>query len=164
MKDRRQGNMLGVARWGGAPGWSVAQLTKRKWYAEGLAFECTQCGNCCSGPPGYVWVTKEEVARIARFLGRKDDALDRQQVRRVGLKQSLTEKANGDCVFLKREGGKALCSVYEARPSQCRTWTFWSENVESIDAWNRAGRNCPGMDRGKRHDFVALEELRLKKW
>ncbi|MFM1805538.1 MAG: hypothetical protein RL136_2417, partial [Planctomycetota bacterium] len=29
------------------------------WYAEGLRFECTQCGNCCSGGPGAVWFTPE---------------------------------------------------------------------------------------------------------
>jgi Fe-S-cluster containining protein len=33
-----------------------------------LNFTCTQCGNCCSGEPGYVWVTKEEIRRIAEFL------------------------------------------------------------------------------------------------
>ena len=25
------------------------------WYADGLSFECTMCGNCCTGPPGAVW-------------------------------------------------------------------------------------------------------------
>ena len=40
------------------------------WYAEGLRFTCTQCGNCCRGPePGYVEVDADEVAAIAGFLG-----------------------------------------------------------------------------------------------
>jgi len=39
------------------------------WYAHGLHFECTRCGDCCRGAPGYVWVREEEVERIARFLG-----------------------------------------------------------------------------------------------
>ena len=29
------------------------------WYADGLPFTCTQCGDCCTGDPGYVWVTDE---------------------------------------------------------------------------------------------------------
>ena len=30
------------------------------WYAEeGLAFECTGCGDCCTGAPGYVWVIRD---------------------------------------------------------------------------------------------------------
>ena len=50
-------------------------MSSRKWYADGLHFECTQCGNCCSGPPGYVWVTKQDIKAIARHLGRKDESL-----------------------------------------------------------------------------------------
>ena len=26
------------------------------WYADGLRFTCTQCGNCCTGQPGFVWI------------------------------------------------------------------------------------------------------------
>ena len=37
----------------------------RLWYRDGLQFECTQCGNCCTGDPGYVWVTPEEIKAIA---------------------------------------------------------------------------------------------------
>ena len=25
------------------------------WYRDGLRFQCTQCGNCCTGDPGVVW-------------------------------------------------------------------------------------------------------------
>lgn len=134
-----------------------------KWYAGGLKFECTQCGNCCSGPPGYVWVTKQEMTRIAEFIGCKDKRLGKDHVRRVGFKHSLTEKPDGDCVFLKREGGKSYCSIYEVRPLQCRSWPFWSENLKSERAWNCAAANCPGMNKGKRYDFVAVEELRLER-
>lgn len=136
---------------------------KEKWYGAGLAFECTQCGNCCSGPPGFVWVTKEEIARIAKHIGRKDGWLGRDHLRRVGFKYSLTELSDGDCVFLKREGGKSYCGIYKVRPLQCRTWPFWSVNLKSEAAWNRAVETCPGMNRGKQHDFVAIEDLRLKK-
>lgn len=138
-------------------------MGKDKWYAGGLAFECTQCGNCCSGPPGYVWVTKEEIERIAAHLGRKDGRLGKEHVRRVGLKYSLKERPDGDCVFLKRDGKKTYCGIYEVRPLQCRTWPFWSINLKSKAAWNAATTTCPGMNRGKRHDFVAIESLRLKK-
>ncbi|MEK7757087.1 MAG: YkgJ family cysteine cluster protein, partial [Planctomycetota bacterium] len=81
-------------------------FAKDKWYHDGLKFTCTQCGNCCSGDPGYVWATKEEVHQIAEFLGRPDGRLDKTHLRRVGLHYSLTEKPDGDCVFLTRENGK----------------------------------------------------------
>ncbi len=137
---------------------------KEKWYVAGLAFECTQCGNCCSGAPGYVWVTREEIRRISLRLGRTDGTLSKEHLRRVGLnKYSLTERPGGDCIFLTRADGKSGCSIYDVRPLQCRTWPFWSGNVKSPDSWNSVAGGCPGANRGKHHDFVAIEDLRLKK-
>ncbi|MFM7740581.1 MAG: YkgJ family cysteine cluster protein, partial [Planctomycetota bacterium] len=26
------------------------------WYKDGLRFQCSQCGDCCTGGAGYVWV------------------------------------------------------------------------------------------------------------
>ncbi len=140
-------------------------MGREKWYAEGLKFSCTQCGNCCSGDPGYVWATKEEIARIAAFLGRTDGWLDREHLRRVGLRFSLTEKPGGDCVFLKRENGKAMCGIYPVRPLQCRTWPFWNEILESPEAWAQTHRKCPGMNTGRHYDYVQIETIRTqKKW
>ena len=137
----------------------------KKWYRDGLKFTCTQCGNCCSGPPGYVWVTKEEIAGISKFLGRTDGWLDKSQLRRVTLRYSLTEKKGGDCIFLKREGAKRMCSIYPVRPLQCRTWPFWNSNLSSSTAWESAAESCPGMNQGTTHDFVQIETRRTqKKW
>jgi uncharacterized protein len=134
-----------------------------KWYKDGLRFECTQCGNCCSGDPGYVWATKEEIGRISQFLGRTDGWLDAKHLRRVGFRYSLTERRDGDCIFLKREGGKSMCSIYPVRPLQCRTWPFWTVNLQSQAAWDESSRRCPGMNSGTHHAFVSIEELRTKK-
>jgi len=140
------------------------RLAKEKWYQGGLRFECTQCGNCCTGAPGYVWVTREEIGRIAKYLGRDDEWLPREILRRVGFKYSLTEKENGDCVFLKSLGnGQRGCGIYPVRPLQCRTWPFWSSNLRTPGDWAEASEKCPGMNNGKSCDFVAIEELRLKK-
>lgn len=135
-------------------------MAKTKWYASGLGFECTRCGNCCSGPPGYVWVTKAEIEAIAKFLGRTDGTLDRTHLRRVALRRSLTERPGGDCIFLERDGKRAGCSIHPVRPKQCRTWPFWNENLRTDEAWNMAARNCPGMNHGPHHGFVAIEDLR----
>ena len=136
---------------------------RKKWYLDGLKFACTQCGNCCSGPPGYVWVTRNDIARIAEYLGRPDGKLGKEHVRPVGFRHSLTEKPGGDCVFLKREGGRSYCLIHPVRPTQCRTWPFWSENLRSGEAWNSAAGTCPGMNQGEHHSFVAIEKLRLKR-
>src|SRR5262249_9163146 len=133
---------------------------EKTWYSNGLRFKCTQCGNCCTGPPGYVFLTKDEIARIARFLGNADDTLPPDQLRRVGSRYSLTERKNGDCVFLKQVDGKRICSVYPVRPLQCRTWPFWDSNLESPASWRDASRTCPGIDHGTSHKFVQIERVR----
>jgi len=38
------------------------------WYEQGLRFECTRCGNCCTGPSGTVLVAPEELAALAERL------------------------------------------------------------------------------------------------
>ncbi len=131
-----------------------------KWYAAGLRFECTQCGHCCSGEPGYVWVTSEEARRIARFLGQQRQELNGRYIRRVALKLSLTEEPNGDCVFLTRGDGRATCRIYPVRPLQCRTWPFWDSNLRSPEHWAEVARTCTGIDQGRQFSASAIENLR----
>ena len=132
------------------------------WYAEGLRFKCTQCGNCCSGGPGYVWVTETDIARIAGFLGMAVTAFTAKYVRAVGGALALTEKADYDCIFLQRADGKSMCGVYPVRPTQCRTWPFWTGNLKSVEAWTRASQRCPGMcdADGRKYSLEEIEERR----
>jgi uncharacterized protein len=134
-----------------------------KWYGGGLRFDCTQCGNCCTGPPGYVWVTREEIRRISVHLGRSDGWLDKDLLRRIGFKYSLVERANGDCVFLIGTGnGHRGCAIYPVRPLQCRTWPFWSLNLKSASTWSQAGEVCPGMNNGRTFAVDQIEAIRHK--
>jgi Fe-S-cluster containining protein len=126
---------------------------KAPWYREGLRFSCTQCGHCCTGAPGYVWVTRAELADLAAFLGISEEVFARRYLRRVGRRYSLIEKAGGDCVFY--DDG---CSVYPSRPRQCRTFPFWSENLKSRADWEWATAECPGVAQGR---LYSLEEIRV---
>lgn len=149
------------------PSRPAANEASDAWYAAGLQFECTQCGNCCTGAPGYVYVSETEIETIAAFIGRPGQGLERHQYRRVGRAISLTEdKATGDCVFLKRTStGKKICSIYPVRPLQCRTWPFWNSLLESREEWDDAARDCPGMNKGKSYDFVQIEIRRTaREW
>ena len=64
---------------------------KQTWYSEGLRFECTQCGACCSGEPGYVWVDEAEIAAMADELEMSVDGFEHKFVRNVGHDKSLVE-------------------------------------------------------------------------
>jgi Fe-S-cluster containining protein len=118
------------------------------WYDEGLKFHCIGCGDCCTGAPGYVWVTKAEIAALAAALGLHVEEFERQFVRSVGVRKSLVEFSNGDCALF--DGETRRCRVYDARPRQCRTWPFWPSNLSSPAAWERTAERCPGCNRGRR--------------
>ena len=60
------------------------------WYQAGLRYECSQCGDCCTGAPGFVWVNKAEIAELARQTGEENiAAFEEKYVRQVGIRKSL---------------------------------------------------------------------------
>ena len=124
------------------------------WYKDGLRFKCSQCGNCCTGAPGYVWVNKEEVEALAAEVHLSVDEFMSKYVRKVGVRMSLVEYSNGDCVFF--DNVKRTCNVYNARPRQCRTWPFWDSNIRTEKAWQQTCEVCPGSGQG---NLVPLEKI-----
>jgi Fe-S-cluster containining protein len=72
---------------------------------------------------------------------------------------SLKEKSNLDCIFW--EGGG--CSVYTARPLQCRSFPFWSSNLSSKTQWEEIARQCPGVGEGCVHSRREIQQwLRMR--
>jgi Fe-S-cluster containining protein len=115
---------------------------KAPWYKDGLRFGCTQCGHCCTGSPGYVWVNETEIADMAEFLKISPDEFIKKYTRKIGTRLSLKEDSKTyDCVFLK---GK-LCQLYNHRPKQCRTFPWWPENLASPETWKEAATRCEGI-------------------
>ncbi|HKB15929.1 MAG TPA: YkgJ family cysteine cluster protein [Planctomycetota bacterium] len=127
---------------------------RQPWYAEGLRFTCLpDCGKCCTrhGAYGYVYLEEGDAERLASQLG-----LDAATFRRT-----YTAKDDGHlvlrmdepaCPFL--EGSR--CRVYEARPTQCRTFPFWPENLRSRVRWERLREFCPGIGEGEVHPLHVI--------
>lgn len=132
--------------------------TELPWYHGGLRFTCTQCGNCCSGAPGHVWVTNEEIEALAAAVGEDPARFEEVYVRKVGARKSLRERANGDCVLL--DADKRTCTAYEARPRQCKTWPFWDSNLKTPADWAHTCEVCPGSGRGKLYQLHQIEVQR----
>lgn len=130
------------------------QVTSEPWYKGGLRFRCTQCGDCCTGPPGFVWVNRQELEEIAAFRGETVERLRTEFVRQVGVRYSLRERANGDCVFL--DATTRRCTVYAVRPRQCRSWPFWPSNLRSPQDWQQTCEVCPGAGQG---EIVPREQI-----
>ena len=124
------------------------------WYGDGLRFTCTQCGKCCTGA-GFVWISAVEMAELAVLLGTTLDRFVQKYVWMVDDEYVLKKHPNGtDCVFLK--DGK--CTAYEARPSQCRSFPFWRQNLDSAESWRQAAEKCEGISDAS--PVVSPEDIR----
>ncbi len=130
-------------------------MREAPWYKDGLRFKCTQCGDCCTGAPGYVWVNKEEITNLAQLVGMGVEHFEAKYVRKIGIRKSLVEFPNGDCVFFDGESRK--CTVYEARPRQCRTWPFWDSNIRTEAAWKTTCEVCPGSGKGPLVPLIQIQ-------
>lgn len=113
------------------------------WYRQGLHFSCTQCGKCCTGLPGFVWITDAEIVQMAQFLKISVSIFKRLYVRRIGQRYALTERKSHQhsCVFYQNQ----QCQVYAARPLQCRAYPFWQENLLSEQSWTQTTQECEGI-------------------
>ncbi len=126
------------------------------FYDNGLRFTCRMCRYCCSGEPGYVYLSEEEIINLAKFLEMPIDQFMKVYCRTVDhgdyLMVSLREKSDYDCIFLTDKG----CSVYPVRPKQCATYPFWENIMSSPEAWLEESRRCPGIGEG---ELISKEEI-----
>ena len=105
---------------------------------------------------------------MAESVGLLVDQFLRRYAHRVHGRLTLNEvrtEHGYDCVFLRRDpnNGKALCSIYEVRPQQCRTWPFWPENLHGSRGWQAAAETCSGMKAGLKEQghFYPVEQIRI---
>lgn len=122
-------------------------MKNSKFWSQGIQFQCQGSGNCCvsRGGYGYVYLTKTDRRRLAKKLGISAPSFTKLFCEQEGGIWKLKNGTTDDCLFLKDK----RCSVYEARPTQCRTWPFWPE-VLNAKTWNGEVKTfCPGVGKGK---------------
>jgi Fe-S-cluster containining protein len=124
------------------------------FFDQGLRFACTQCGGCCTGDPGTVYVSAAEVARISGFLKMARSAFIHRYLYPFRDSYSIGEDDDGRCLFYA-DG----CRIYAVRPLQCRAFPFWFSNLRSESAWKRLEKQCPGMGKGPLHTKDAILAL-----
>lgn len=114
------------------------------WSLRALRFECQRgCTQCCE-QEGFVYLTEEDLVRIAGYLGLQPVEFERQYVYRTKNKLRLRTPRHGRCHFLA-DGG---CSIHEVKPLQCSTFPFWSGLVDSKREWAKTAKWCPGIGQG----------------
>jgi len=124
------------------------------WYTEGLRFACDEdCGACCTdhGKYAYIYLDGDDADRLAAHLGLAKDRFD-ERYTDVDDGDLILRMDGPDCSFL--DGSR--CAVYDARPTQCKTFPFWRENLKSRRSWSSLGEFCPGIDQGERHALPVI--------
>lgn len=120
-----------------------------------MRFECQPgCTNCCT-EKGFVYLTEEDLVRVAAFLGMTPEAFEQRHVYRTRNLRRLRMAREGHCHFL-REGG---CSIHPAKPTQCRIFPFWPELVDDAREWHKTGGRCPGIGKGELVQIEAARDL-----
>jgi len=130
----------------------MSSLIKKEGFS--YAFDPSACfscgGRCCTGESGYIFVNKSEIEEISNFLNMKTKDFVTKYLYREGFKYSIKERKVDDsyeCVFY--DAPTNGCTVYEARPIQCRTFPFWDYFKNRIDELQL---ECPGIILGRDDD------------
>ena len=113
------------------------------WFADGLRFHCTGCGKCCTGAASSVELTSADLERLAAFFEMAPGVFAKKYTRlKQGRRRLIDAPGSTDCVFLKDKA----CSVYAARPTQCRTYPWWLMNLRDPESWAEAAKECEGIE------------------
>jgi uncharacterized protein len=119
------------------------RLPEDQWFAGGLRFKCTGCGKCCTGASGSVYLSTIDLERLARFFHLPVGGFVRRYTRLIkGRRALLNAPDSHDCVFLANK----TCTVYEARPTQCRAYPWWLGNIHDPQSWEEAAAVCEGIN------------------
>lgn len=121
---------------------------------DGLRFECQPGCTACCEQKGFVYLTADDVPRMAQFLGMTPAAFERKYVYRTRNRRRLRVPRDSQCSFL-RDGG---CSIHPVKPTQCRIFPFWPELLDSRREWLKTAKYCPGMGKGPLIRIAAARE------
>ena len=105
---------------------------------------CKTCGGtCCRGFTGYVWIIKEELEKMAKTRNMELATFSKHYIRQVQGRLSLQERfINGEHICCFFDPIDCLCTIYQTRPDQCRTFPFWNQfKINSQELF----LECPGV-------------------
>lgn len=130
------------------------------FFDDGVLFECRQCGTCCTGDPGTVYVSQDKLVQIAQYLSTEIEVLTGRHFYPFKNGFSIKEHEDGRCHFY--HGG---CRIYPVRPLQCQVFPFWFENLRSRKQWKHVSKQCPGIGHGTFHSkdkILKIVQLSMK--
>ena len=119
-----------------------------------MRFECQPGCTACCEQKGFVYLTEQDLPRIAEYVGMTPAEFERKYVYRTKKQMRLRVPRESQCSFL-RDGG---CSIHAVKPTQCRTFPFWPELAESRREWRKTAKYCPGIGKGPLIQIEVVKE------
>ena len=92
--------------------------------------DCLKCPSFCCRTAGYVEVSRNDIRRLAKFLNltvREFEA--RHIVERTRNGRKRIKSGFATCQFL---GDDRRCTVYAARPRDCRGYVCWNQQDTTV--------------------------------
>ena len=129
---------------------------------RGLRFECTGCGGCCTarGEYAHVYLNPDEAGELADHLHISVKEFRKRYTFKDEYGYTQLRFDDSTCVFLER--GTKRCTVYGARPTQCRTFPFWRDLIADGKWTPEARELCEGIGRGPTHRLTDVEARMLE--
>lgn len=102
-------------------------------------FNCTQCGECCSGFGG-TYVDDNDIKRIASFINCDPETFIKSYCNPSGSRWVLTQGHDGYCIFFDKN-----CTIHPVKPYMCRAWPFLRTIVKNPVNWKIMAGSCRGI-------------------
>jgi len=120
-----------------------------------MRFECQPgCIRCCE-QRGHVYVTRDDIVRLAAFLGLTRAEFRRRYLCGEAPLLRFRKQRHKQCPFLLADG----CSVHPAKPLQCSSFPFWPEILGSTAERRNTAAYCPGLNRGPLVNLTLAREV-----
>lgn len=122
-----------------------------------INFKCQGSSNCCisHGSYGYVYLTKNDIINLSDYFKISVKNFKKKYCNNSEGYIFLKDKYKNKCIFLKNK----RCTVYKIRPTQCKTFPFWPENMNT-KTWNKDIMNfCPGIGKGKKFSKDEIKKI-----
>jgi uncharacterized protein len=120
-----------------------------------MRFQCQKgCVACCE-QKGEVYLTRDDIARLAAHLGISRAEFRRRYLCGTAPLLRFRKQRHKACPFLQPDG----CSVHAIKPMQCSSFPFWPELLNSARERREAKKYCPGLGRGPAVDKARASEI-----
>jgi len=109
--------------------------------SEHAPLNCRKCPSFCCRMAGYVEVSRADIRRLAKFLGLTVRQFEERHIVEVTRKgEKLIKQDSDTCQFL---GSDRKCTVYAARPKDCREYVCWDQDDETVYGYASMSQYSP---------------------